>query len=694
MRTSSLSLSLSLSLTMACAVNPDRTNAGESESDGQGTQSESDSGSLSSDASESDDETLTDDESGSDTETESETGVDPESFDPQCGEWTSTLVQALSLDEVRLDGESLIATGGGALVQRDDGGAWSDYVDFSLDAPILAYDEIWGPPDDRWVVARQNLDAVIYHFDGASLTPHATFPDAVDPQAGSMVPRELVGRGPDDIWALAAPDCVCFFPPCTCLEISMLLHWDGQSWSPVPTPGQLLDIALTETGVWGVGQAGLVARYDGQSWSVDDLGGGALGHVWALDDDEIWAGGLDSRLEHRSGGLWTSTELPVPWRSVIALEGRAADQVWALDDNGGLWAYDGVAWTELTLLPDAGGLAIVGEGAALVVVGGDEQHIVWEVDTADGTSTLLHEREHIRIQSMIADDVDHMLLSSGSGRTSWSVTDGVWEPAYEQLSGWHFEVLLGPIDEAIGVRNLHINYPGAVWQLGESPMPLPDPIEQGDFHDVIEFDGQLWIGGQEEKSWGDFPVVFAYDGASWTDYTPPQVDDNDVFNHLTAAGGRLFAQLSESEGDRIVYLDLNDNWVSLPSPTQADEIAFVDIAATASDQLWATHSLGARATQLVMWDGAQWHDAASIWPQLGEQCCWHTLTHGYGRLWVLSRNNYQSEQLAYFDGNDWTIVDTPPRLHGWREQSRMAVGVDGLFIHDGIYMWRYAFCPA
>jgi hypothetical protein len=56
-------------------------------------------------------------------------------------------------------------------------------------------------------------------------------------------------------------------------------------------------------------------------------------------------------------------------------------------------------------------------------------------------------------------------------------------------------------------------------------------------------------------------------------------------------------------------------------------------------------------------------------------------------------NSDDSEQLAYFDGHDWTIVDSPQMLHGWSEQSKLAVGADGLFIHDGIYVWRYAFCP-
>jgi hypothetical protein len=95
-----------------------------------------------------------------------------------------------------------------------------------------------------------------------------------------------------------------------------------------------------------------------------------------------------------------------------------------------------------------------------------------------------------------------------------------------------------------------------------------------------------------------------------------------------------------------------------------------------------------------MWDGAQWQDAVSLWPQLGGQCCWHSFAQaGDGRLWMLSNGYDQSEQLAYFDGNDWTIVDTPPQLHGWSEIPTIAGTSDGLFIYDGVYVWRYEFCP-
>jgi hypothetical protein len=100
-----------------------------------------------------------------------ETGTEDAGFDPQCGEWTSTLVDAERLDDIWLDGDELVATGGRVLVERSDGGVWSDYVDFSLENPVFAYDEVWGPAGDRWVLARAGLETSVYHHDGVSLAP-------------------------------------------------------------------------------------------------------------------------------------------------------------------------------------------------------------------------------------------------------------------------------------------------------------------------------------------------------------------------------------------------------------------------------------------------------------------------------------------------------------------------------------------
>jgi predicted small integral membrane protein len=650
---------LSLSLAMACGV--ERLHAA----------TQSDSASLPSDSS-SDDETETESETG----TETETGDEPELYDPLCGEWTSTLMQADRLNEVWLDGDDIIATGGRALVERAGAGEWTDYVDFALDGHIHAYHEAWGPAGDRWVLASGSMyEAVVYHYDGVSLTLHAEFPD-------EMVPRELVGRGPDDVWALAAPKCT------NCGDVSELLHWDGQSWSSVEPAGQLLDIALTETGMWGVGRDGLIARHDGQSWTIDDaVGPVTLEHVWALDDDELWAGGKNAQFMHRSGGLWTNVELPELFfgLDIVALEGLAADRVWALDDYDGLWAYDGVAWTKLAELEDAAGLAVVDGGESLIVVGGSFRHMIWEVDTTDGNVTLLHERPNISVQTMIADDIDHMLLSSAHGQETWGFGEGVWEPAYEQF-GRGFSTLLGPVDAAIGVRD-SLYDPEAVWQLGEDPTPLSDPFETGRYTDAIEFQGQLWISGRK-IDWAGHPVVYAFDGESWTDHSPP-LEDEDVIQDLSAAGNRVFARTSG-----LMYFE-DGVWESIPSPSEAESFGLLDIAATAPDRLWVTFFEQSYVMpELAMWDGAQWHDAVSLWPQLGEQCCWtHLQEAGNGRLWMLSSNYAQSEQLAHYDGDDWTIVDTPPHLHGWNHQgSEMAVAADGLFVYDGVYMWRYAFC--
>lgn len=144
-----------------------------------------------------------------------------------------------------------------------------------------------------------------------------------------------------------------------------------------------------------------------------------------------------------------------------------------------------------------------------------------------------------------------------------------------------------------------------------------------------------------------------------------------------------------------MVLDGGD-WQTLPlPPTQLDMTAYTDIAATAPDRLWVTQTVVGSETLLWMWDGDTWHDALAMFPQLAGQCCWHRFGEtGDGRLWLLSRGNGQTEQLAYYDGIDWVIVETPAELVGWRDaRPQMAVAGDGLVVYDGMLVWQYASCP-
>jgi hypothetical protein len=119
-------------------------------------------------------------------------------------------------------------------------------------------------------------------------------------------------------------------------------HFNGRSWSVVPTPslpnGGSLDglAAATSNDVWAVGgQAGgsgpgssLIEHWNGSSWSVVSSGAvqnAALLRVTAVSSNDVWAVGngptSSACVEHWNGTTWSRVSSPAftgvhPWRYI------------------------------------------------------------------------------------------------------------------------------------------------------------------------------------------------------------------------------------------------------------------------------------------------------------------------------------------------------------------------------------------
>jgi hypothetical protein len=115
-------------------------------------------------------------------------------------------------------------------------------------------------------------------------------------------------------------------------------HWDGTSWSPVPTPGNpdryqeqiLLGVeAVTDNDIWAVGftrrkdsapRRPLAMHWNGTKWRkvpTLDLGpdGGELLAVSAYSGSDVWAvgdSGTPLLVEHFDGTSWSVVAAPTP----------------------------------------------------------------------------------------------------------------------------------------------------------------------------------------------------------------------------------------------------------------------------------------------------------------------------------------------------------------------------------------------
>jgi hypothetical protein len=642
------------------------------------------------------DESETETETGSDERDdegeEEDTGVDP-NLDPTCGEWSATKVRARGLDDVWTDGLDIVAVGDVDVIARG-AGDWIDYDDTALAHEVTSIAHVWGSAvDDQWLIAAEQAAGLgVYHFDGQQLERRAdfTYPEDEWGAVGNY-PAALSGSGPNDVWALAVVNCDCF-EPCPCEQLpTQVLHYDGQAWSELPSPGRAVDISIGGTTAWVVGTSGLVARFDGQGWIAEDVGevlNGVLYSVWAAADDEVWAGGLSGELVHRSGdGVWTPWSLPSNQR-VFALDGRSASEVWALTEYGELWAYDGSEWSLLAELPGARELAVLDDG--LVVVGEDDGHWITRVDTDTGVTDPLYSRPDMRVQTLAVEDVDTAIVSGQTWGHTWRWSVDHFERVYADLD-IGFTHIVTPLAPGFATRNTIVANGEGVWRLDDpAPTPLPDPVEDAEYWAALTFQGELWVAGKIDSGPYGEPFMLSYDGRAWTDRNP-EIEQAYVVQNMTSAGGRLFAQWRRTYPyAEIIHYYEDGQWVDIANP---EDVHPIEMHAAAKDQLWMTvvYTGGERGVRL--WDGETWHEATELWPELLASSDWRAIDGaGPNDVWLLSSHDEQSELLARFDRESWTIIDTPAQLHGWSGSAQIQVGPDGLFAFDRRRIWRYAYC--
>ena len=168
-------------------------------------------------------------------------------------------------------------------------------------------------------------------------------------------------------------------------------HWDGSSWSQIPTPdvgageNMLNGVdASASNNVWAVGYSGVSWRYntliehwDGTQWRVimspnaDTTGDNVLTSVAVLSSTNAWAVGSSrtatsrkSLIQRWNGTSWTIVSSPNPGNfgnSLLGVEAIAPNDIWAVGwKNSGdglrslLLHYDGTGWTEGAAVPKLG----------------------------------------------------------------------------------------------------------------------------------------------------------------------------------------------------------------------------------------------------------------------------------------------------------------------------------------------------
>jgi hypothetical protein len=159
---------------------------------------------------------------------------------------------------------------------------------------------------------------------------------------------------------------------------ALTMHWDGTSWTVVPNPskGNLYAVtAVASNDVWAVG-AQVIMHWNGTNWSTvsfplptcTDSPYAILKGVSATSANDIWAVGY-RQCPYFSGYLYSP--LTYHWNgtswSLVPNQGQtneylfgvtaiAANDVWAVGDNGQTQHWNGAAWSRVAApYPDNGG---------------------------------------------------------------------------------------------------------------------------------------------------------------------------------------------------------------------------------------------------------------------------------------------------------------------------------------------------
>ena len=159
-----------------------------------------------------------------------------------------------------------------------NGSAWS-----TVTLPAVVFDVAAVGRNKLWAIGGAGR---AFYWDGSTWTT-MQIPAAGDAQGFGLT--RVVASGPHDVWAEGGCGCNCGSSGYEC-DPSIVVHWDGSTWSAVPNHSILTDLWMAGPGdLWGVGWLGAIEHWNDSGWTSmqsgirDDLGrigGAGPGAIW------------------------------------------------------------------------------------------------------------------------------------------------------------------------------------------------------------------------------------------------------------------------------------------------------------------------------------------------------------------------------------------------------------------------------
>jgi hypothetical protein len=207
------------------------------------------------------------------------------------------------------DTSAFVGFGSNPVIEHWDGASWSLVSSPTIPQGGRLQAVTAVSSTDIWAVGTQFPEmGLAEHWDGLSWSVVPMAPPNTFGLLQEM--RAVSAASPTDVWAVGFASPVPAGPP----SISQIEHWNGLSWSLVPSPNPLPVqnqlygvVALSAANAWAVGWAGytgstgnqvitFIAHWNGMSWSTvsspnPDPQDNILNGIAAVAGNQLWAVG-------------------------------------------------------------------------------------------------------------------------------------------------------------------------------------------------------------------------------------------------------------------------------------------------------------------------------------------------------------------------------------------------------------------
>jgi hypothetical protein len=258
-------------------------------------------------------------------------------------------------------------------------------------------------------------------------------------------------------------------------DISGSLHWNGTTWSSVPTPTptgstpnwKLESVAASSTSdAWAVGvqSAGtkihdsLYEHWNGTAWSVvSGPNEGVLNAVVDFSATNAWAF-ADFSVLHWNGTAWSVVSGAYP---ALAVSADSPNDIWGIYRNNQITHYNGTSWSVYTLSEPS--------GTAFESVAALSPTDVRAAGT-NGTTALL---EHFNGTSWSAMTLPSSFSGTGIPAITAKSDSDVWIFGYNQATA---------------------NWNGSSWTTSPSPIPADSSVSIGS---AASSPSHVWLFGYD-----------------------------------------------------------------------------------------------------------------------------------------------------------------------------------------------------